>query len=307
MATLDRQKIGFIGLGLMGKGMARNLKAHGAELFVANRSQEAVRDLETEGMHACSRPADVAARVGAGIVVLSLTNTAAVDTVLFGSGGLSDSIAPGLLIVDMGTTSVEATRRFADRLSGSGAHFVDAPVSGGQVASERGTLVIMAGGAPEDIDRARPLFEAVGKTITHVGPVGAGQVAKVANQMIVALTIDAVASALALAKAAGVEPSMVREAIGGGFAQSRVLDLHGLRMIDGNFAPGGRATTQRKDVRQALDLAGALGLDLPALKLNLALWDRMVARGDGDLDHSGIIRIYEKSGAAEDGGATARP
>jgi 3-hydroxyisobutyrate dehydrogenase-like beta-hydroxyacid dehydrogenase len=222
-----------------------------------------------------------------------VSDTAAVETVLFGEGGVASAAVPGLLVIDMGTTAVAATRRFASELEARGITFVDAPVSGGEPAAKEGRLVIMAGGRQEAVDRARPLFEVLGRRVTHVGDVGAGQVAKAANQTIVALTIGAVAEALTLARCAGVDPVRVHEAIRDGFAESRILELHGRRMIEGDFAPGGRVVTQRKDVDQALALAKSVGLELPALGLSLELWDAMIARGWGDLDHSALVKLIE--------------
>jgi 3-hydroxyisobutyrate dehydrogenase-like beta-hydroxyacid dehydrogenase len=202
-------------------------------------------------------------------------------------------LTKGALVIDMGTTAVEATRDIARRLAGRGVEFVDAPVSGGEPAAREARLIIMAGGSENALARARPIFELLGSRITQVGEVGAGQVAKAANQIIVALTIGAVAEALTLAKRSGVDPARVREAMRGGFAESRILEVHGERMIAGAFEPGGRVRIQRKDVAQALALAQALKLDLPASSLSLVLWDEMIRRGWGDLDHSALIKLIE--------------
>jgi len=222
-----------------------------------------------------------------------VADTPAVAAVLHGADGVLAGLAPGTLVIDMGTTAITPSRAFAAEVEAAGGAYVDAPVSGGEVGAREATLTIMAGGTDEAVGRAMPLFRALGRTITHVGGVGAGQVAKAANQVIVGLTIGAVAEAMALARRAGVEPARLREALMGGFAASRVLDLHGQRMADKAFAPGGKATTQHKDLTQAPDLAAELGLDLPATALNRALYDKLIAAGDGGLDHSALIRVID--------------
>ncbi len=294
MTGLSGETVGFIGLGLMGKAMSRNLHAAGARMVVHNRSPDAMTELAAEGMETATSPAALAAKVDGGVIVVCVTDTPALEAVVAGAAGLLEGLKPGALVIDMGTSAVPATRRLAERVRAAGGDYVDAPVSGGQIGARAGTLAIMAGGGDDALRRALPLFEVMGESVTHVGDTGAGQIAKAANQMIVGLTIDAVAEALALARRAGVDPARVRQALMGGFAASRILDVHGQRMIEGAFEPGGRATVQRKDIAQAVDLARSLGLDLPATELNLTLWDRMIAQGDGNLDHSGLIRIYEK-------------
>lgn len=279
--------VGFIGLGLMGRPMARNLAKAGASLVIHSRSPGPVEELAGEGMSPAAGPAEVAAR--ADTVILMLSDTVAVETV---AEALLESLRPGHLVIDMGTTAVAATRRIAEAVRGKGAEWVDAPVSGGTVAAEAGTLTIMAGGGEDAFARALPLFRALGQRITHVGEVGAGQVAKTANQVIVGLTIGAVAEALALAKAAGVDPAKVREAIRGGFAESRILELHGQRMVTGDFTPGGRVATQIKDLRQAEELAEQAGIQLPALGLSLELFEMLAEQGDGGLDHAALYRLF---------------
>ncbi|MCF8482284.1 MAG: NAD(P)-dependent oxidoreductase [Rhodospirillum sp.] len=286
--------VGVIGLGLMGLPMARNLLAAGARVLVHNRSPGPVDALVADGAVRTAGPEDMAARTD--LVILMLTDTPAVEAVagaLIGAATIGGAGA-GLTIVDMGTTAVAATRALATRLEAKGGHWVDAPVSGGQLGAREGSLSIMTGAAESDFTRLLPLFQVLGQRTTHVGAVGAGQVAKAANQVIVGLTIGAVSEALALAKAAGVDPAKVRDALMGGFATSRILDLHGQRMVDGAFIPGGRATVQRKDLQQALDLAGQVGIDLPATALSRDLYDRMIALGWGDLDHSGLFKIYDQ-------------
>lgn len=287
---LDGKTVGVIGLGLMGKPMARNLKTAGATVVVHNRSRGPVEELAAEGMIAADSPADVAGK--ADIVIVMVSDTPAVTAVAEGPGGLLPAFRPGTLIIDMGTTEVPETRRLAALAEARGGRWLDAPVSGGQVGAVQGTLTIMAGGAEADFRRAEPVFAALGQRMTLVGPVGAGQIAKAANQLIVGLTIGAVSEALALAKAAGADPARVRQALEGGFAWSRIMELHGQRMISGDFTPGGKVRTQLKDLTQAEALAASVGLELPALSLNRHLYAQSVERGDGDLDHAALYRLY---------------
>lgn len=292
MASLDNYRIGFIGLGLMGRPMCLNLHRAGARLVIYNRSRAVVDNLIREAIEPADNPADVACRTE--IVVLMVSDTPAVKQVLFGDNGLADGLRPGALVIDMGTTAVAATREYAARLAQTGVDFIDAPVSGGEIGARDGSLAIMAGGSEAAVKRAWPLFDILGKSTIHVGDVGAGQVAKAANQVIVGLNIGAVAEALALAECAGVDPSKVRQALLGGFAASRILEVHGQRMIDNSFAPGGKVTTQHKDLTQALDLAASLGLSLPATHLNMTLYQRLIDKGEGGLDHSALIRLFRK-------------
>ena len=291
MATLGHQRIGFIGLGLMGKPMSRHLLRAGANLLIYNRSRGVMKELAAEGMQCAGSAREVAA--GADVTVLMLSDTPAVEAVLGDEEGLVAGLRPGALVIDMGTTAVTATRRFAAEIAAAGGSFLDAPVSGGQVGAAGATLTIMVGGTADALARARPILEVLGERITHVGEAGAGQVAKAANQVIVGLTIGAVAEALTLAKRAGVDPARVREALDGGFAWSRILELHGQRMIDGVFTPGGKAITQRKDLAQALELAHTANLRLPATALTLELYDQLIAAGGGDLDHSALVKVID--------------
>lgn len=291
MKPLAGRRIGFVGTGVMGRWMIGHLAAAGADLTIHNRSRAKAEAVAAPGIRVADTPADAAR--GAEALILMVTDTAAVEAALFGVTGAASALAPGALVIDMGTTAVTATRDFAARLAGQGVDFVDAPVSGGEPAAREARLTIMAGGSGAALARARPLLDVLGNRITHVGEVGAGQVAKAANQIIVALTIGAVAEALTLAKRAGVEPARVREAIRGGFAESCILEIHGERMVTQAFEPGGRVKIQRKDVDQALALARSLGLELPASVLSLTLWDQMIARGWGDLDHSALIKLIE--------------
>ncbi len=291
MGALSERRIGLVGLGLMVKPIARNLHRAGAQLTVWNRSPGPMAELAADGIATAASPKAVARASDA--VVIMVADTPAVDLVLHGDDGVIAGVRAGQLVIDMGTTRVPDTRKWAAEVSSKGADYIDAPVSGGQVAATDGTLIIMAGGAADAFDRARPIFETLRARITHVGDVGAGQVAKAANQIIVAMTLDAVAEALTLAARAGVDPAKVRAAMRGGFADARILELHGQRTIERTFAPGGRVTVQHKDVVQALDLAASLGLAMPGLQRNKELWHRMIAEGWGDLDHSAIIKAIE--------------
>lgn len=286
---LSGQKIGFVGLGNMGRANARHLLEAGAEVIVWNRSDAPAEAAVALGMKRAATLPELACEIGAGIICINLTMTDVVEQIVFGVGGLIEGLHEDALIIDFGTTGVPETKKFAERVN-----WVDAPVSGGQVGAEAATLTIMAGGSERNYQSAMPVFQVCGKNITHMGTSGAGQVTKLANQLIVAQTIDAVAQALRLAELSGVDPALVRKALLGGFAESRILDLHGDRMVRRDFAPGGRATLQLKDVRLMSQLAESVGLDSPTLKNSLAQWESFVhEKGLGDLDHSGLFRIYE--------------
>lgn len=286
---LDGHRIGFVGLGNMGAPMARHLHDAGAEMIVWNRSPAPVEAAVAYGMQAAATLPSLALQVGPGVICVNVTDTEVVESVVFGEGGLHEQLDQGVLLIDFGTTGVPATRRFAERFT-----WVDAPVSGGQVGAEAASLSIMVGGTDQAVRRARPVLETVGKRITHLGPPGSGQVTKLANQLIVAQTIDAVAQALRLAELAGVDSAAAREAMLGGFADSRILDLHGDRIVRRDFAAGGRAALQLKDVRLICELAESVGLVSPTLANSLSRWEDLVdRRGLGDLDHSGLFRLYE--------------
>jgi 3-hydroxyisobutyrate dehydrogenase-like beta-hydroxyacid dehydrogenase len=292
MTPLDGETIGFIGLGLMGQPMSLNLKKAGARLIVHNRSRPVVDEMVAAGMIAASTPGAVATQ--AKTIIVMVSDTPAAQAVIGGPDGILSAVGPDSLIIDMGTTAVSATRRLAAVVSEAGGQYVDAPVSGGVVGAGDGTLTIMAGGSEDAIKRAMPFFEVLGGRLTHIGGVGTGQIAKAANQVIVGLVIGAVAEALTLARRAGADPAKVRQALKGGFADSRILELHGQRMVSGDFRPGGKATTQRKDLSQALDLAIEVGLEMPATRLNRDLYDRLIAAGCGDEDHSALIKILDR-------------
>ncbi len=292
MSDVKGWKIGLIGLGHMGKPMARNLHQAGATVTISSRSPGPVDELAGEGLTPAGSPREVAA--AADYVITMVSDTNAVDLVLHGPDGVIAGLTPGKVVIDMGTTKVRETRQWADEVAAAGSTYVDAPVSGGQVGAEQGSLSIMAGCTTEALERVRPIFEVLGRNITHIGEVGAGQVAKTANQAIVAVTLAAVAEGLTLAQRAGVDPGKVREALQGGFAESRVLDLHGGRMVERMFEPGGPARVQLKDVDQALELAEQVGLNMPTLSGNQQLWRKMIEQGWGELDQAGIIRVIEE-------------
>ena len=291
MAHLDGWKVGFIGLGLMGKHMARNLYAAGAYVVIHNRSPAIIDELTTEGMTPATSPLDVAKR--SSVILLMLTNTPAVESVLSGIDGLLDGLSDGDIVIDMSTTKVPTTRELAAAVRAKGAEYIDAPVSGGTTGAKAGTLTIMAGGTATAIECVEPIFDVLSSKLTHVGDVGSGQIAKAANQMIVGLNIGAVAEALTLAKKAGADPALVRQAIQGGFADSKILDVHGQRMIDDSFVAGAHSTTQRKDMDQAIELALSLGLNLPSTTLNRDLYDQMIEAGHGNLDHAALIKAID--------------
>ena len=276
---LTKRPIGFIGLGFMGKPMARNLQAAGAKMIVHNRSPGPVAELVAEGMMGAATPAEVA--VQADTVILMLTDTVAVELVITGPNGILAGLKPDTLVIDMGTTLMTTTRALAAQVMDAGGAYVDAPVSGGTMGAEAGNLTIMAGG------------DDIGAKTTHVGGIGAGQVAKAANQIIVGLTIGAVAEGLSLARKAGIDPDKVREALSGGFADSRILEVHGKRMVEKTFSPGAKSTIQRKDMDQAVTLAADLGMELPATALNRELYDRMITAGHGERDHAALIAAID--------------
>ncbi len=282
-------KIGFVGLGNMGRANARHLHEAGAEVLVWNRNALPAEAAVALGMKRAASLPELASEIGAGIICINLTMTDVVEQVVFGAGGLIEGLHENALIIDFGTTGVPQTKGFAQRVN-----WVDAPVSGGQVGAEAASLTIMAGGSEPNFQRALPLFNVVGKNINHMGPSGSGQVTKLANQLIVAQTIDAVAQALRMAELSGVDSALVRKALLGGFAESRILDLHGDRMVRRDFAPGGRSTLQLKDVRLMCELAESVGLDSPTLRNSLQQWETFVhEKGHGDLDHSGLFHMYE--------------
>jgi 2-hydroxy-3-oxopropionate reductase len=285
-------KIGFIGLGIMGRPMALNLRKAGHELFVYARRKESMEPLTTAGATACGSPLEAAAK--SEVVFTMVADTPDVEQVMLGTNGIMHGVRAGSVVVDMSTISPDATRVMAAALSKKGVEMLDAPVSGGEVGAINATLSIMVGGKPEAFARVRPLFEAMGKNIVHVGGNGAGQVAKACNQIVVALTIEAVAEALTFARRQGVDAAKVREALMGGFAGSKILEVHGKRMLDGDYKPGFKTRLHQKDLRIVMDSAHALGLGLPGTALVAQQLNALMGAGDGELDSSAIVRALER-------------
>jgi 2-hydroxy-3-oxopropionate reductase len=292
-------KIGFIGLGVMGQPMAGHLISAGHEV-VLFRVKDRSRHLVEMG----ARPADSAREVAesADVIIMMVPDTPDVEAVLFGDDGVAAGLSVGKTVVDMSSISPVATRSFASRISHLGCAYLDAPVSGGEAGAKAGSLSIMVGGARADFDRVLPIFQVMGKNITLVGEVGAGQTAKIANQIIVALTIGAVSEGLVFASKAGADPAKVREAILGGLASSRILELHGKRMIDRKFDPGFRISLHQKDLNNALDSARSLKMALPATALAQELFNACAALGHGEMDHSALVTAIESLARHDIGG-----
>ncbi len=288
------ERIGFIGLGIMGMPMARNLLKAGYRLVVYNRSRGKVEELAHEGATPASSPGEVAE--GSDVVITMLPDSPDVEAVVFGGGGVIEGVRPGCLFIDMSTVAPATAQRVYEALKEKGADALDAPVSGGEIGAKEGALSIMVGGSEAAFERARPIFEVLGKNIVHVGGPGAGQVTKACNQLVVALTIQAVSEALTLAKKAGVDPGKVREALLGGFAQSRILDVHGQRILEGNFQPGFKLRLHRKDLGIALRTGNEVGLPLFATAQAAEAMNALLAQGKGELDHSAIATLYQALG-----------
>nr|WP_087042808.1 2-hydroxy-3-oxopropionate reductase [Caballeronia ptereochthonis] len=286
----DMQKAGFIGLGIMGKPMAVNLRKNGVELAAFTRSG-VPDELTQAGVVACRSPAEVASK--ADILFVMVPDTPDVERVLFGEKGVAEKLKAGQIVVDLSSISPMATREFAAKVREKGADYLDAPVSGGEVGAKAGSLTIMVGGAQATFDKVKPLFEMMGKNISLIGEVGAGQVCKVANQVIVAATIEAVGEALLLASKAGVDAEKVRTALMGGFASSRILEVHGERMTKRTFDPGFRIELHQKDLNLALATAQSLGVALPNTATCQQLFNACTAHGGKAWDHSAMVRALE--------------
>lgn len=286
--TSNQPHIAFLGIGLMGAPMTRNLLDAGFPMTLWNRTASKCEPFSEETIIA-ETPADAVRE--ADIVITMLENGDVVEDVLVGQRAM-EALKPGALVIDMSSVQPSLARRHAELAREQGAGYVDAPVSGGTVGAAEARLSIMAGGSEADIDRARPVFEAMGNC-TRIGPVGAGQLAKLANQAIVGITIGAVSEALLLAAKGGADPAAVREALMGGFAGSRILELHGQRMIDRDFAPGAPSRIQLKDLRMILDEARAEGLTLPLSQQVHNEYLSLVANGHSDVDHSGLLLELE--------------
>ena len=288
--TKSGLKVGFIGLGIMGTPMALNLLNAGHQLYVSSRSQVPAVFAE-HGATICTNATEVAKR--ADIVITMVPDTPHVEDVLFGDTGVAKGLSAGKVVVDMSSISPMATKQFAQKINALGCDYLDAPVSGGEVGAKAGSLTIMVGGPEAVFERVKPLFEAMGKNITLVGGNGDGQTTKVANQIIVALNIEAVAEALLFASKAGADPAKVRQALMGGFAASRILEVHGERMVQRTFNPGFRIELHQKDLNLALQGAKELGVSLPNTASAAQLMQSCAAHGMAGLDHSALCRALE--------------
>jgi 2-hydroxy-3-oxopropionate reductase len=283
--------IGFLGLGIMGAPIAGHLLDAGYSVATSvNRTQPSAEML-AKGLKILPSAREVTA--SSDIIITMLPDTPQVETVLFGENGVLSGLTEGKLVIDMSSISPIATRDFAARVNINGCGYLDAPVSGGEVGAKAASLTIMVGGPQEAFDRARPVFERMGKNITLIGANGAGQTTKVANQIVVALTIEAVAEALLFASKAGVDPAKVRQALMGGLASSRILEVHGERMIKRTFNPGFRIELHQKDLNLALEGAKAMGMSLPNTASTQQLFSACVANGGAGWDHSGLVKALE--------------
>jgi len=280
-------KIGFIGTGIMGHPMAAHLQAGGHRLYLARHRTAPPQELIDAGAVECPSIREVAQQ--ADIVITMVPDTPQVNEALFDEAGIAGGLSPGKLVIDMSSISPIETKTFAKKINELGCDYLDAPVSGGEVGAKAAGLTIMVGGSEGAFEKARPLFELMGKNITLVGENGAGQTCKVANQIIVALSIEAVAEALVFASKAGVDPARVRQALMGGFAGSKILEIHGERMINRTFDPGFRINLHQKDLNLALSGARALGVSLP----NTATTQELFNACDKELDHSALVQALE--------------
>jgi 2-hydroxy-3-oxopropionate reductase len=285
------ERIGFIGLGIMGRPMALNLLEAGFGLVVHSRSPGPVDELVAAGAERGTHPEEVASR--SDVVITMLPDTPDVELVLLGERGVVGGMRAGSLMIDMSTIRPLAAKEFAEAFERRSFSMLDAPVSGGERGAIQGTLSIMAGGSAAAFERGRPILEVLGSTIVHVGPAGAGQVAKACNQLVVAATIQAVAEALLLAKKAGVDPAKVREALLGGFAGSKILEVHGQRMLAGDFTPGFRSVLHRKDARIVRQTAEELGSPVPLFEIAAQALEHLVEAGRGELDHAALVTLLE--------------
>jgi 2-hydroxy-3-oxopropionate reductase len=293
------ETVGFIGLGIMGKPMVKNLLEAGYELVVYNRTREKAEELASEGAAVADSPKEVA--VKSDIIITMLPDSPQVEEVLTGEDGVLDGVREGALIVDMSTISPVVTEELSEKAQEKGASMLDAPVSGGDVGAIDGTLAIMVGGSEEDFERAKPLFEVMGKTVTHVGPSGTGQVVKAANQIVVALTIEAVSEALVLGSKGGVAPEKILDVLGGGLAGNKVMELKREKMLGHSFDPGFRIELHHKDLGIALAAGREYGVTLPVTAIVDQMLETLKMRGKGDRDHSAILTLIEESSGHEIG------
>ena len=294
------EKVGFIGLGIMGRPMAKNLMEAGYELVVHNRSPEKAEELAKEGnATAAASPGQVAQACD--IVITMLPDSPDVEAVVAGEGGVLEGIRDGALLVDMSTISPVVTKELSEMVREKGASMLDAPVSGGDVGAIEGALSIMVGGSEEDFERARPLFDVMGKAATHVGPIGAGQVVKACNQIVVALTIEAVSEALVLGSKGGVKPEKLVEALSGGLAGSAVMEAKKEKFFSHDFEPGFRIELHHKDLGIALAAGREYGVALPATAIVDQMLEALKAKGRGDREHSALLTLLEEAAQHEIG------
>lgn len=286
---------GFIGLGTMGRPMALNLSQAGFPLTVHNRTASRASPLQEAGARMAHTPRTVADACE--VLFINVADDQALEAVLFGPEGAAGGLKPQSTVVDLGTTSLAATRAFAARLAEQGVTWLDAPVSGGEAGAKAGTLSIMVGGPTSAFDRVLPLFQAMGKNIVHMGDTGAGQVAKACNQIVVSATLLGVAEAITFAQREGVDPAKMRQALLGGFAYSRILEVHGQRMLDADFTPGFKARLHLKDLALVLEEAQAQGLALPVTEQARQCMQGLLADGAGELDSSALIRVVHAMSA----------
>ncbi|BAV34608.1 tartronate semialdehyde reductase [Sulfuricaulis limicola] len=285
-------KLGFIGLGIMGRPMALNLRRAGHALWVHGRRPVTMEVLVEAGAQACRSVADVA--VNAEIIFIMVSDTPDVENIVLGETGLIHRLRAGQVIVDMSTISPASTRRLAQELETRGVEMLDAPVSGGEIGAINANLSIMVGGRETTFQRVKPLFDVLGKNVVHVGDHGAGQVAKACNQIVAALTIEAVSEALTFARRNGVDAARVRAALMGGFAGSKILEVHGQRMLDNDFKPGFKVKLHQKDLRIVIEDAHRLGIGLPGAALVAQHLNALMGSGDGELDSSAIVKVIER-------------
>ena len=294
---MNKPIIGFIGLGIMGKPMARNLLKAGYSLIVHNRSRASVDELSKEGAQTAASSQEVAAR--SEVVITMLLDSPDVELVYSGEQGVFAGAKPGMLLIDMSSISPVVSRRLAAEAEKRGCDMVDAPVSGGEAGAINAALSIMIGGKPSAVERAMPIFQVLRKNIVHVGDAGAGQVTKAANQMVVGTTIAIVSEALVLAAKAGVDPAKVRQALLGGFAQSKILEAHGQKMLDRNFKPGFRIRLHEKDMKIALATGAEYGVPLMVTSQVAQMMTAMRSMGNGELDHAGLVALVEQLSKTE--------
>jgi 2-hydroxy-3-oxopropionate reductase len=290
-------KVGYIGLGLMGKSIARNILKKGFSLIVHNRSRAAVDELVAEGAVAADSPKEVAAQVD--VVFTNLPDTPDVEKVVFGGNGIIEGAHDGLIYIDNSTIKPASARRIAEELAKKNVFALDAPVSGGDIGARNGTLTVMVGGDASALEKAMPVFLAMGKTVTHVGDAGAGQVAKAANQIMVAAQMVAMGELLVFSKKAGVDPRKVVDAIKGGAAQCWTLDVKPPRLFDGNRSPGFKAYMQLKDLNIILDTAKEYDIPVYGTEVNTDLFQQMIDLGMGELDNSAVVGVIEKLAGVE--------